>query len=60
MNQFISNPQDSETAGREMHERLSELSGQNWSRGKSHTLADNEGVTLDDARELYTQAWHGL
>lgn len=49
MNQYTSNPQDSETAGLHMDERLSEMAGQSWTRGKSRALAQNEGVELGDA-----------
>jgi len=48
MKQFTSNPQDSETAGRNMEERLTELGGQSWTRNKSQALAKSEGVDLGD------------
>lgn len=50
MNQYTSDPQDSETAGRYMGQRLSELAEQLWTRGKSRALAQNEGVDLNDER----------
>ena len=48
MNQYTSNPQDSETAGRDMSQRLTELVDQSWSRRKSRELARHEGVDLND------------
>lgn len=48
MNQFTSNPQDSETAGRGIGQRFTELADQSWTRGKSRALAQNEGVDLND------------
>jgi tRNA 2-thiouridine synthesizing protein E len=46
MEQFTSNPQDSETAGRDMDERLAELTDHSWNRNKSRALAQSEGVEL--------------
>ena len=48
MNQFTSNPQDSETAGHRMGQRFKELAEQSWTRSKSRALAQNEGVDLND------------
>lgn len=48
MNQFTSNPQDSETAGRGVGQRFTELAEQSWTRSKSRALAKNEGVELND------------
>jgi TusE/DsrC/DsvC family sulfur relay protein len=48
MEQFASNPQDSETGGRNMDERSAELADQSWNRTKSRALAQSEGVDLGD------------
>jgi tRNA 2-thiouridine synthesizing protein E len=48
MKQYTSDPQDSETAGHNKDQRLTELADQSWTRDKSRVLALSEGVDLND------------
>jgi TusE/DsrC/DsvC family sulfur relay protein len=48
MQQFIVDPQETETSGRDHGDRLTELAEQRWSRNKSAALADGEGIALSD------------
>jgi len=48
MKQYYSDPQETETSGKEVSDRLTELTGQGWDRSKSQTLAINEGVDFND------------
>jgi tRNA 2-thiouridine synthesizing protein E len=64
--QQIVNPHETETSGRSIAERSTELANQQWDRGKSAALAESEGIGLSDAhwsvivflREYYLE--HGL
>lgn len=49
MKQFTADPRETESAGKDMRDRLIELADQHWNRGKSLALATNEGVDLSDA-----------
>ena len=54
MTQFVSNAQDSETFSLYTGIRQAELSAQDWNRGKSADLAQNEGISLtDEQRERF-------
>jgi tRNA 2-thiouridine synthesizing protein E len=48
MKQFYADPQDIETSGNDSSDRLAELAGQCWDRGKSLALAVNEGMDFND------------
>jgi tRNA 2-thiouridine synthesizing protein E len=48
MTQFANDPQDTETSSHDIIDRLAELAGQCWSRGKSLALAKTEGLDLND------------
>lgn len=48
MQQFTSNPQETESSGREHSNRQTELAGQRWNRAKSLTLAKGEGIEFQD------------
>ncbi|MCI0506798.1 MAG: TusE/DsrC/DsvC family sulfur relay protein [Gammaproteobacteria bacterium] len=66
MKHFITNPQDTENAGKDFSGRLAELSKQHWGRNNSLALAKSEGVDLNDEhwavivflRQYYLE--HGL
>jgi tRNA 2-thiouridine synthesizing protein E len=59
-------PHKTETSGRNIGDRLTELANQRWDRGKSLALADSEGIDFNDEhwavivflRESYLE--HGL
>ena len=59
-------PHATETAGRDIDDRFTELAGQRWNRSQSAALAIAEGITFSDAhsalivfmRKLYLE--HGL
>ena len=48
MTQFTVDPQDSETSSHDIIDRLGELAGQCWNRGKSLALAKAEGIDFND------------
>jgi tRNA 2-thiouridine synthesizing protein E len=48
MTQFIINAQDCETSSRYIRIRLTVLKEQHWDRYKSESLANNEGIALND------------
>lgn len=48
MKQFITDPQETETSGRDVGDRHAELAQQSWNRHKSLTLAELEGVDFND------------
>lgn len=48
MNQFTTDPQDTETSGHDTHDRTTELAGQHWTREKSLVLARQEAIDLND------------
>jgi tRNA 2-thiouridine synthesizing protein E len=48
MKQFVADPQETETSGKEVSDRLTELTDQGWDRSKSLALAVNEGIDLSD------------
>lgn len=66
MKQYYADPQETETSGKEVGDRLTELTGQDWDRNKSLALAVNEGIDFNDKhwkvivflREYYLE--HGL
>ena len=48
MNQFTTDPHDTETSGRDVADRLTELAHQHWDRSKSLALARSEGIDFND------------
>ncbi|KPK74036.1 MAG: hypothetical protein AMJ84_01015 [Acidithiobacillales bacterium SM23_46] len=48
MKQIAVDPQETETSGRELGDRHTELAGHQWTRAKSRALAKGEGIELDD------------
>ena len=66
MKQHSLDPHKTETSGRNIGDRLTELANQRWDRGKSLALADSEGIDFNDEhwavivflRESYLE--HGL
>ena len=48
MKQFIADPQETESSGKDMSDRLVELGDHRWGRSKSLALAKSEGVDLND------------
>lgn len=48
MRQFTVDPQDTETSGRDIGDRLTELADQHWDRSKSLALAESEGIDFND------------
>lgn len=48
MEQYASDPQDSETAGHTPSERFTEFVDQHWNRNKSQQLAQYEHIALND------------
>ena len=48
MTQFTANPQDTETSGKGVGDRLTELAAQRWDRSKSLALAESEGIVFND------------
>ena len=59
-------PHETETAGRDIDDRFTELAGQHWNRSQSAALAEAEGVVFSDEhwavilfmRKFYLE--HGL
>lgn len=59
-------PHETETAGRDIDDRFTELAGQHWNRSRSEALAKAEGVVFSDEhwavilfmRKFYLE--HGL
>ncbi len=45
---FITDPQETETSGKDAGDRYTELVDQNWVRSKSLDLAEIEGIPLTD------------
>ncbi|MGA7983479.1 MAG: TusE/DsrC/DsvC family sulfur relay protein [Chromatiaceae bacterium] len=48
MKQHTLDPHETETSGRNIDDRLTELADQRWNRAKSLALAESEGVALND------------
>lgn len=48
MKQFTADPQDTETSGRSIGDRSTELADQRWDRSKSLALARSEGIAFTD------------
>ncbi len=48
MEQFIADPQETETSGKEVGDRRTELANQRWDRSKSLALAVSEDVDFND------------
>jgi tRNA 2-thiouridine synthesizing protein E len=48
LNQYTVNPHDTETSGRNVGDRLTELADQRWNRAKSLALAESEGIDFKD------------
>ena len=66
MKQHSLDPHKTETSGRNIGDRLTELANQRWDRGKSLAPADSEGIDFNDEhwavivflRQFYIE--HGL
>jgi tRNA 2-thiouridine synthesizing protein E len=48
MSQYTADPQSAETSNSNIEDRLLQLAGQRWNRGKSLALAEGEGFDLTD------------
>jgi len=48
MTQYITNPNETETASHDIAIRRAEIAAQHWSRAKSSSLAKDEGIKLSD------------
>jgi tRNA 2-thiouridine synthesizing protein E len=48
MSQYTADPQRAETSNSNIEDRLLQLAGQRWNRGKSLALAEGEGIELTD------------
>jgi len=46
--QHTLDPHETETSGRNIDDRLTELAAQRWNRAKSLALAESEGISLND------------
>lgn len=48
MQQFVNDPQDTETTSHDSSDRFVELADQHWSRDKSLALANHEAIDFND------------
>jgi tRNA 2-thiouridine synthesizing protein E len=50
LSQYTAAPRGAETSNSNIEDRLLQLAGQRWNRGKSLALAEGEGIDLTDER----------